>query len=119
MLSGAADLLGAGPGLTPSWDDLLAGLLLLDHRFGRNVVVVPESFWTAAARQTTVVSLWHLRLAAAGQSALAWEEAANRLGTARMKMAEWVRLLGWGATSGTDLLIGWVMALESGIPFGV
>jgi hypothetical protein len=65
------ELLGAGPGLTPSGDDLLAGVLLSLHRLQR--VNVAHMLWQVIdpqlTQRTNVISAAHLRMAAHGQCA--------------------------------------------------
>ena len=62
-------LLGAGPGLTPSGDDLLAGVMLALNRVQR--ADLAECLWQVLEPQlqhrTNVISGAHLRLAALGQ----------------------------------------------------
>ena len=62
-------LLGAGPGLTPSGDDLLAGIMLALHRLQR--ADLAESLWQVVEphlqHRTNVISGSHLHLAAIGQ----------------------------------------------------
>ncbi|MFK7890119.1 MAG: DUF2877 domain-containing protein [Granulosicoccus sp.] len=63
------ELLGAGPGLTPSGDDLLAGVLLTLRVLGR--ASTAAALWhfieSQCATQTNIISAAHLRLAAQGQ----------------------------------------------------
>lgn len=74
MTSGGADvddaaigLLGLGPGLTPSGDDLLAGAFLTWHWLGeRRAMFLIHSLLAAAADRTTPISLAYLRAAAEG-----------------------------------------------------
>lgn len=63
------DLLGAGPGLTPAGDDLLAGVMLALHRSQR--AWLADMIWQLLephlVARTNVISIAHLRLAAQGQ----------------------------------------------------
>jgi len=68
-LSGVQKLLGAGSGLTPAGDDLLAGVMLalyFNHRADL-VAVLWEALEPSLAHRTNVISSAHLRLAARGQ----------------------------------------------------
>lgn len=62
-------LLGAGPGLTPSGDDLLAGVFLALHRLQR--ADLADSLWQVLEphleQRTNSISAAHLRMAALGQ----------------------------------------------------
>ena len=62
-------LLGAGPGLTPSGDDLLAGIMLALHRVQR--ADLAECLWKVLEphlqHRTNVISGAHLRMAAIAQ----------------------------------------------------
>lgn len=68
-LSQVSALLGAGPGLTPSGDDLLAGVMLALHCLDR--ADLADFLWAVLEphlqRRTNVISGAHLRMAALGQ----------------------------------------------------
>jgi len=99
-------LLGLGPGLTPSGDDLLAGALLVRARRGTGPAP-PEEFLAAARRRTTTLAWNLMALAARGL-------ADERLVSLADHVNEGVpcdrTFLDWGAHSGVDVLLG--MALE-------
>lgn len=65
------DLLGLGPGLTPSGDDMIAGLLVACHAIGRGPAAL--DLWhrlaPSAGRRTTPISLAHLSAAGEGLGA--------------------------------------------------
>ena len=67
----ALDLLGLGPGLTPSGDDLLAGMLLALDWLARPdlVAAIGARLLAAAAERTTRISRAHLAAASTGQGA--------------------------------------------------
>lgn len=69
--TGIDQLIGAGPGLTPSGDDFLAGSLLGLHAIGRGAL--PHKVWEKVAPQlsyrTHAISAAHLSCAAAGRLA--------------------------------------------------
>ena len=116
----ATNLVGLGPGLTPSGDDFLVGVLLalrLIERCcppaasaGRLLVAAME----CCAGQTTSVSASYLRYAAAGDFAGVPVELACRLISGR---DDWIlparRLVSMGATSGLDLAEGIVAGLSA------
>lgn len=98
-LAGAAGILGGlGPGLTPSGDDALAGMLLAAHLRWPDI----ESDLVALARGigTHEISLAFLGWAARGQSI----EAVHRLLTGDASAA--ADLAACGHTSGADLALG-------------
>jgi len=67
----AARLLGLGPGLTPSGDDLLAGLLIAWRQLGAVAAAdrLARALLDGGQERTTVISLAHLRAAAKGYGA--------------------------------------------------
>ena len=116
--SGAADvaarLIGLGPGLTPSGDDVLVGIEAALHALAQ-----PSAGFLALAigdveERTTTLAATLLRHAAAG-------EFAERLHTLlaallgsndEMIPAAIGRAVAWGATSGTDCLLGVLIGLD-------
>jgi hypothetical protein len=111
-VAAARPLVGLGPGLTPSGDDLLAGWLAglragpararaLARRAGPGVLA-------AARTRTGAISRAFLAAAAAG---LAGEPL--RGFAMRPDAAAAAAVLGWGATSGADLLAGYRLAREA------
>lgn len=63
------ELVGLGPGLTPSGDDLLGGVMVALHALGAPGVAaaLAAAVLPAAARATHAISLAHLRCAAGGE----------------------------------------------------
>lgn len=110
----AARLIGLGPGLTPSGDDLLVGIEAALHALAQ-----PSAGFLALAMggvdgRTTELAATLLRHAAAG-------EFAERLHTLLAALlgsddetvpAAIDRAVAWGATSGTDCLIGVLIGLD-------
>jgi len=112
------ELIGLGPGLTPSSDDMLAGLVLLCALYARNrggaqrasrltaQVIAEES-----RGRTTILSEEYLMQAASGRG----NEPVIRLCTALLTAGqesveqETRRVLAIGATSGTDMVLGIVL----------
>ncbi|MGI9498623.1 MAG: DUF2877 domain-containing protein, partial [Geminicoccaceae bacterium] len=113
----AVDLLGLGPGLTPSGDDLLAGLLITCHRLGERPVAwrVGDALLRAAPERTTRISLSHLAAAAAGGGAAPLHGLLEAL--AEGDRVEIVRTLDAAAkighSSGYDALGGIILALQA------
>jgi hypothetical protein len=110
----AARLIGLGPGLTPSGDDVLVGIEAALHAVGRP----PAGFLALAMGdvegRTTTLAATLLRHAGAG-------EFAERLHTVLAALlgaddeaipAAIDRAVAWGATSGTDCLIGVLIGLD-------
>jgi Protein of unknown function (DUF2877) len=117
-VSAATSLLGAGPGLTPSGDDVLAGFLAGAAAFGIDATGLHEAIAVLAPARTTALSaalLWH---AARGEcidelAGLAAVLTSQRpLGPERAGPAV-SRLLSVGHTSGAALALGLVTAAES------
>ena len=79
----ARRLLGLGPGLTPSGDDLLAGLLLGARAFGVPLADLAEVIAEQAPRRTTALSARLLRHAIEGECVP--EAAALVAGSARRR----------------------------------
>ncbi len=107
-------LVGLGPGLTPSGDDFLVGLLAALHIPGS-----PRRGWrrigrqasACAARQTHVISATALRHAAEGRARaklITLCEALMRSG-ARATLPAVAEVIGIGSSSGTEIALG-VMA---------
>jgi len=110
----AASLVGLGPGLTPSGDDVLVGIEAALHALAH-----PSAGFTTLAmggveERTTAVAATLLRHAAAG-------EFAERLHTLLAALlgpddatipAAINRAVAWGATSGADCLVGVLIGLD-------
>jgi hypothetical protein len=113
----AMSLLGAGPGLTPSGDDVLAGFLVGAAAFGIDATALREATEVLAPARTTALSaalLWH---AARGEcidelAGLAAVLTSQRCGAEQAGRAV-SRLLSVGHTSGAALALGLVTAAES------
>jgi hypothetical protein len=110
-------VLGRGPGTTPSGDDVLSGVLLVLHGVTRGqtrerVRWLGERVVSAAAEQTTAVSTALIAQAAQGRASERAERLVRSLfgssGTDYERAA--ADLIQVGHTSGTDLLIGILVA---------
>lgn len=107
-------LIGLGPGLTPSGDDWLGGVMIALHHFGRPDVAhrLAEVVLPIAARNTSVISAAYLRCAARGEGSCVLFDALDCLAAAdgaamdaRLDAIDAV-----GHTSGWDCLAGAVLA---------
>lgn len=115
MPVGAAGLIGLGPGLTPSGDDLVGGALCALHATGRTEVAARLAAWALplAKAGTNRISCAHLACAAVGECGEAVNDAMVALvggGEADLERIDAI-----GHTSGWDALAGVVLALEARI----
>jgi hypothetical protein len=114
----AAALVGRGPGLTPSGDDALVGVLAALHRVGpRDVSAGPLRLLRSALQpllaRTTPISAHYLRLALQGdfgEHLAGLVDAIGPCGTVDLDRVARVRSA--GATSGADALVGVVAGLH-------
>jgi len=116
----ATRLLGSGPGLTPSGDDVLAGFLAGAAAFGADAAALREAIAALAPARTTALSaalLWH---AARGEcidelASVAAVLTSQRPGGPERAGIAVSRLLSVGHTSGSALALGLVTAAESAL----
>ena len=114
-------LIGLGPGLTPSGDDLLGGCLIALRRTGRRgqAEALGDAALTAARTATGRISLAHLACAAQGLGAAALHDALEAVvavgdgGDGGDADAALTALDGVGHCSGWDALAGAVLALRT------
>jgi hypothetical protein len=116
-VAAAARLLGSGPGLTPSGDDVLAGFLAGAAAFGLDAAALRHAITALAPARTTALSaalLWHaargecigeLASVAAAVTGQGWR------GPGQPGLALG-RLLSVGHSSGAALALGLVIAAE-------
>ncbi|CAN5525624.1 hypothetical protein BH20CHL7_BH20CHL7_17300 [soil metagenome] len=114
-LRAARGLIGLGPGLTPSGDDALAGVEAALHAVGHPVAGFLQAGTDDLETRTTTVSAAMLRHAASGDAA---ERVHRLLGALLSGPDEGLpdaiqAAVRWGATSGSDLLAGVVLALDA------
>ena len=113
-------LLGLGPGLTPSGDDLLCGSLITLHAIGRREIALElaAAVGRDARQQTTDLSRAFLRAAADGQgSGVLHETIAAILEGQRRELPSLVGHIGRiGHTSGWDALAGVCFVVNAAIP---
>ena len=122
MLAGAAPLpcvtalIGLGPGLTPSGDDLLGGVMIALHYFGRHDVArhVAAAVLPVAARETSLISAAYLRCAARGEGARVLFDVLECIaaGDGAVLEARLDAIDAVGHTSGWDCLAGAALACD-------
>lgn len=108
-------LLGLGPGLTPTGDDILAGTLLTLHALGqeRKASELAAEIETRGPEGTNRISLAHLRAAAAGQGAAPFHDVLIRLLRGEKTFDSCLRRIdAVGHSSGWDILTGIVTTIE-------
>jgi Protein of unknown function (DUF2877) len=118
-LAVAARLLGSGPGLTPSGDDVLAGFLAGAAAFGLEAAALRQAVADLAPARTTALSaalLWHAargecidELAAVAAVLAGQRDRPEQAGRTAS------RLLSVGHTSGAALTLGLVIAAEHAV----
>ncbi len=101
-----AELLGRGPGLTPSGDDVLAGHLLGCRAFGIAGEPLRRSVLALATTRTTALSADLLRLAAEGWCIPQAAAIIAALGRERPDPTALQALIGVGSSSGSALAAG-------------
>ncbi len=110
-------LIGLGPGLTPSGDDLLGGALVALHLLGR--IALRDALWHAvrerARADANAVSRAHLTAAAQGLGGAALHAVLNDVltGTTAALPRRLAAVEAVGHTSGWDALAGVVIALRA------
>jgi hypothetical protein len=115
VVAAGRGLIGLGPGLTPSGDDVLVGLGAVLAATGDPLAVRVTPRWAAAAPgRTTGVAVAFHRSAARGQFAERIHDLVGILldGEVSDIPAAVVRAASWGATSGFDLLDGMAIGLD-------
>lgn len=112
-------LLGLGPGLTPSGDDLIGGIMLALTALGRPGL--RDSIWQALVPElgdlTTEISAMHLSAAADGLGAEAIHALANTVlaGNTRELPERLDRVAHIGHCSGWDTLAGFVLTMTAAL----
>lgn len=108
--SAAAALLGRGPGLTPSGDDVLAGFLVGTRAFGHRAPGVERTVAATASIATTALSAQLLHCAARGECVEQLADIVRGLVAGTLSPATVLRLRAVGHTSGTALAHGLLAA---------
>lgn len=109
--SAVAALLGRGPGLTPSGDDVLAGFLLGARAIGRSVPSVAAAVTELAGDATTALSAQLLGHAARGECVPEFAAVVDALCGRPAPRDATARLLAVGHTSGAALTAGLLSAV--------
>lgn len=113
----AIRLLGLGPGLTPSGDDLLAGILVAWHHLDASEAAnrLGSSLLRASAARTTPISFAHLDAATQGYGAAPLHHLLDALIVGRRaEIAEALDVAAKiGHSSGLDAIAGMVLALSA------
>lgn len=116
--SSIVGLLGSGPGLTPSGDDFVIGLLLAVNRWEtelatrHNLDLFNRGIVDAAYQKTTTLSANLIECAAQGLGDQRLIEALDWLMSGSGQDAHVIdNLLTWGSSSGSDVFVGYVVAL--------
>ncbi len=113
----AARLIGLGPGLTPSGDDFIGGMMIVLRSLGEISAAQGVADWAlpVARARTGKVSLAHLACAANGEGAAALHEtlAALFVGDVPGLRAGLAAVGGIGHSSGWDALAGAVCAADA------
>lgn len=97
---------GVGEGLTPAFDDFLAGMIFADRFFAFRQIEIPAGFMLHISTQTTRQAVQQLEFASRGALSLRFEKFADILGRRSVRIHEMVPLLNCGHSSGTDILCG-------------
>ncbi len=112
-----AGLIGLGPGLTPSGDDLIAGLLMALHATGRRETAAALGAFVRATAPdaTSLLSRWLLEAAISGHPSEAMHVMLEALleGDTSALPAALSRLECIGHTSGVDMLAGSLLGLAA------
>jgi Protein of unknown function (DUF2877) len=113
LTSSATLLLGLGPGLTPSGDDVLGGLMIALTALGQTHL--RDQLWDALRPEldmlTNEISAMHLAVAADGLGSNACHTALNAMLSGSAPDLEEIDAI--GHTSGWDMLAGIVLALSA------
>jgi hypothetical protein len=111
------NLIGLGPGLTPSGDDCLAGMLIALHALGAQLLASSLGRWvlSRAVDRTHRISLGHLACAAGGEGAEALHETlASLCSPGAPGLGRCLDTLGRiGHSSGWDALTGAVAGMRA------
>lgn len=112
-------LVGAGPGTTPSGDDVIVGVLAgLRTRGERHAALALGRLVLPLLATTTAASGHYLLAAVEGRFGEHVHELVSSLAEARPPAATIAQASRWGATSGIDLLFGLAAAWGAGAAHG-
>lgn len=111
--SDVMNYIGAGEGLTPSFDDYLSGALYVDRVLNINRIKLSDEFFEIIKSKTTIQSVQQLFYANKGKLSLRFETFVSDFLVYPTSAAQITSLLSYGNTSGTDILCGILAYLES------
>jgi hypothetical protein len=116
-LAAASQLAGLGPGLTPSGDDFIMGVIhaaWIIHPFEVASVLAGEIANASAPLTTSLSAAW-LKSAGKGEAGILWHEFFDALisGTMTAVQESMEKILAVGGTSGSDALAGFVGVFTS------
>ncbi len=119
----AIDLVGLGPGLTPSGDDFLVGLFAVIHLENSPCYIYKqlcENVITMMKPLTNAISYTTLKKAANGQvrESICSLNYAILYGTEADSIQALRKVLAIGSSSGTDIALGLISGLEANIKLG-
>ena len=103
------EIIGRGPGLTPSGDDLLCGYLYLTLHTGRDVEKLMKHAEEMMKERTNRISRLYLRHVMDGGRFSLFDDVLKAAEDSEARRAA-DRLLGMGSNSGADILCGMLMA---------
>ncbi len=109
------EFFGMGEGLTPTWDDFFAGILLTDRISGNNKIISDREFFPKVKKQTTRTSYWQLQFAGTGKFSLQFETLVHKMLRKKTTASDFITPLASGHSSGTDICRGILVYLESAI----
>ena len=118
ILGEAIELIGLGPGLTPSGDDYLVGLLAgLEATGHRSRPALANAIAHAAPARTTAIGAATLTHAARGAYAERLHDVLRAIVTGSLDdlSSAIERAMAYGASSGADTLVGLFTALEASL----
>jgi hypothetical protein len=115
FLQVARDIIGRGPGLTPTGDDFLAGMMLslwaLHHP---NTESICWGIVDVAQQRTTEISIAYITAMAEGNIDEKWHHLFSALADNNRQLLENIidNILSFGATSGSDMLWGFLWGIQ-------
>jgi len=117
---GLRPLMGLGPGLTPSGDDFLAGIVMGLFKMGKQdeAARLARHFYRAARGKVTIISLAFYRALAEGLVAEPFHQFLEAIGRGDYRELETLlrRVSLFGGTSGWDTIAGIVFGISLALP---
>ncbi len=98
--------IGVGEGLTPSFDDLLCGMLIADRLSGLKQINFPQSFFADIPHKTTAQATQQIHFADLGYLNLECEKFVIDFVSQKVKASQILKVMRMGHSSGTDILCG-------------